>query len=96
LSCDDFADGVVPQQIGRGDVAAAGTRERRLQGALCEDSREARQAASACADFLVMRKALSKQELAALCTGIDLPVFARGVALERAWELGASGVNSMA
>jgi hypothetical protein len=43
-----------------------------------------------------MRDALPHDELAALCAGVDLPVFARGVALERAWTFGATGINSIA
>jgi hypothetical protein len=88
LACDDIA------RVVRAGPAASG--KRRLQGALCRESRAAWEAASAGADFLVMRDALPHDELAALCAGVDLPVFARGVALERAWTLGATGVNSIA
>jgi mutator protein MutT len=77
------------------DHPAATSNKRRLQGVLCRESRGAREAASAGADFLVMREALPHDELAALCAGLDQPVFARGLALERAWVLGATGVNSM-
>jgi len=40
-----------------------------------------------------MREPLRHDDLRALCAGVDLPVYARGVALERAWALGATGVN---
>jgi mutator protein MutT len=94
LSCDDFVAGVVPRKVECGNVAAAGIRKR-LQGALCRESREAQQVAAVGADFVVMREALLQEELAALCRGLDLPVFARGVTLHRVWALGASGVNSI-
>ena len=43
-----------------------------------------------------MREPLPHDELRALCAGVDLPVYARGIALERAWALGATGVNLIA
>jgi mutator protein MutT len=98
LACDDvkLAQGIhAPRHGSAGDRPAA-TYAQRLQGALCREPRAAWEAASAGADFLVMRDALPHDELAALCAGVDLPVFARGVALERAWTLGATGVNSIA
>jgi mutator protein MutT len=98
LACDDveLALGIhAPRDGSAADRPTATSLQRRLQGALCREPRAAREAASAGADFLVMRDALPHDELAALCAGVDLPVFARGVALERAWALGATGVNSM-
>jgi mutator protein MutT len=70
-------------------------RARRLLGALCRRRSDAERSAAA-ADFLVMREPLPHDELRALCAGVDLPVYARGVALERAWALGATGVNLIA
>jgi mutator protein MutT len=67
----------------------------RLLGALCRRRSDAERCA-ATADFLVMREPLPHDELRALCAGMELPVYARGVALERAWALGATGVNSIA
>jgi mutator protein MutT len=95
-TCGDIARGVRARRYGSTGDRPAATSGKQLQGALCQESRAAWEAASAGADFLVMRDALPHDELAALCAGVDLPVFARGVALERAWALGASGVNSMA
>jgi mutator protein MutT len=69
-------------------------RHKRLLGSLCRQSSEAERTA-AVADFLVMREPLPHDELLALCAGVDRPVYARGVALERAWALGATGVNSI-
>ncbi len=66
-----------------------------LKGAFCRDVDEARAAADAGADFVAMRAALAPHALAALCERLALPVFARGLTLERAWALGASGVNAV-
>jgi mutator protein MutT len=97
LACDDVKP--APGRSGapcHGSVGGAATPDkRRLQGALCRESCGARRAVSAGADFLVMRDVLPQQELAALCASVDLPVFARGVTRERAWTLGATGVNSI-
>jgi hypothetical protein len=35
------------------------------------------------------------EELEALCRTVSVPVYAPGVALEKAWELGASGVSEI-
>jgi mutator protein MutT len=66
-----------------------------LRGVLCADVDEALAAARAGAGFLVMRKAIADEALAALCGAVAVPVFARGISLEQAWALGASGVNEM-
>jgi mutator protein MutT len=98
LTCEDFyaapvghrtsADGSAPGHPARG-------RPPRLLGSLCRQRSDAERCAAA-ADFLVMREPLPHDELRALCAGVDLPVYARGVALERAWALGATGVNLIA
>jgi 2-methylisocitrate lyase-like PEP mutase family enzyme len=49
-------------------------------------------AADAGADFLVLSETLSPDELVALCQLVSVPVYARGLALEEAWALGASGL----
>jgi mutator protein MutT len=67
----------------------------RLRGVLCRGAREAEAAATAGAKFLAMRSFLPPVQLARLCARVDVPVFARGVPLERAWLLGATGVNSI-
>jgi mutator protein MutT len=67
----------------------------RLRGFLCRQRSDAERCAAA-ADFLIMREPLPDDDLRALCAGVDLPVYARGVALERAWTLGATGVNLIA
>jgi mutator protein MutT len=70
-------------------------RPRRLLGSLCGRASDA-QGSAAAADFLVMGEPLPHDELLALCAGVDLPVYAWGIALERAWVLGATGVNLIA
>jgi mutator protein MutT len=67
----------------------------RLRGVFCAGVEEAVAAARAGADFLVMRTAIADGELAALCGRVPVPVYARGIELERAWTLGASGVNEI-
>jgi hypothetical protein len=46
-------------------------------------------------DFLVLRTALAPVELAALCRSVAVPVYARGLELEAAWELGATGLSQL-
>ncbi len=72
---------------------AGATGEGRLKGKFCSGVHKAMEAAGA--DFLVMRRALRAEELAELCRGVSVPVFARGIELEEAWGLGASGVNEI-
>ena len=68
---------------------------RHLQGVLCAGAEEGLAAARAGADFLVMRNALAHGDLAALCGAVAEPVYARSIALEQAWKLGASGINEI-
>jgi mutator protein MutT len=70
--------------------------ETQLRGSYCANTEEAARAARAGADFLVMRAAVPRQQLAALCESLPLPVFALGMTLEAAWALGATGVNDVA
>jgi 8-oxo-dGTP diphosphatase len=65
-----------------------------LRGVFCKSVEDGIAAANAGADFLVARGALGEDEVARLCALVAVPVFARGMELERAWELGASGLNS--
>ena len=77
-------------------VGAMGiTLDTRLHGALCAGAAEARAAAGSGADFLVMPEVLADADLVRLCDSVPVPVFARGVALEQAWALGASGLNEI-
>src|SRR5882757_4894320 len=67
----------------------------KLVGMFCKDGVEAVDAAGAGADFLVLRDPLADAELAALCGSVPMPVFAQGIGLEQAWDLGASGCNEI-
>ena len=65
-------------------------------GVWCRDAGDGTRAAAAGADFLVMREALPAEHAwRALCEAAAMPVFARGIALVRAWELGASGTHAL-
>jgi hypothetical protein len=44
---------------------------------------------------LTGEQSLSLGELAALCGAVAVPVYARSIALEQAWKLGASGINEI-
>jgi mutator protein MutT len=66
-----------------------------LVGAACRSSAEAEAAAASGADFLALGTVLPRLELAALCARVRVPLFARGLALERAWSLGATGINAL-
>jgi mutator protein MutT len=79
---------------GRGAGCSASS-PRRLQGALCGNVQEAETAASAGVDFLALSETVADGELAALCERVAMPLFCRGMSLERAWQLGASGINAI-
>jgi hypothetical protein len=70
-------------------------RHGKLQGVSCSNVMEALAAASAGADFLVMRRELLNEHLASLCQSVPIPVYAQKIALEAAWALGASGINEL-
>jgi mutator protein MutT len=65
----------------------------RMRGFYCRDIAQGEAAASAGADFLVMRVAVPADELEDLCRSVPLPVYACGIDLSPAWALGATGVN---
>ena len=66
-----------------------------LRGVQCANASEARAAAAASADFLVMRNELANGELAALCASVPVPVYAHGLGLWDAWEIGATGIHEI-
>lgn len=75
---------------------AVGARgEGQLHGVLCANVVEAVAAALAGADFLVLATQLPDEQVVALCKSVPVPVYARGVPLEFAWSLGASGSNEI-
>jgi mutator protein MutT len=99
LTCEDFYAAPIRRHATSADSSIPGHpalgRPPRLLGSLCRQRSDAERCAAA-ADFLVMRERLPHDELRALCASVELPVYARGVALERAWALGATGVNLIA
>jgi 8-oxo-dGTP diphosphatase len=76
-------------------VAAGAVREGQLRGILCSNAEAAVAAAATGADFLVIGTKLEDALLAELCRTVTVPVFARGLPLQTAWSLGASGVNEV-
>jgi 8-oxo-dGTP diphosphatase len=81
--------------LGRSAAVADAGDTARLRGVFCASAEEGSAAARAGADFLVMRDVLADEQLKALCGMVSVPVYAMGVALEKAWELGASGVSEI-
>ena len=63
-----------------------------LRGVACEGMADAMAASDAGADFLVMLHELPHGEIRSMCELVPVPVYVRGMELEAAWELGASGV----
>jgi 8-oxo-dGTP diphosphatase len=66
-----------------------------LRGAFSSNLDQAQSAVAAGADFLVLRGVASRDEVAALCDAVSVPVYVRGFALEEAWALGASGISEI-
>ena len=66
-----------------------------LQGVFCATVDEAVGTARVGADFLVMCQTLGPGELGGLCRLVAVPIFARGIELEAAWALGATGLNEI-
>ena len=87
LACTDF--------YRVGELSGLHHRGDRLSGVWCRNAGDGTRAAAAGTDFLVMREALPASSLASLCEAVPVPVFARGIALVRAWELGASGTHTV-
>jgi mutator protein MutT len=82
-------------QISSPDYAVGAAITGKLRGINCSNAVDALAAASAGADFLVMRDELPDAQLVSLCQAVPLPVFVRSIPLEAAWSLGASGINEI-
>jgi 8-oxo-dGTP diphosphatase len=67
----------------------------KLQGVLCSAPEDGTSAAGLGADFVVLDRELTGAELKGLCDSVCLPVFARGLRLETAWALGATGLSEL-
>lgn len=72
-----------------GDAAA------RLRGVWCSGLADAMAASDAGADFLVLRYELAHDEMRSICELIAVPVYVTGVAIEEAWEIGATGIAAI-
>jgi mutator protein MutT len=81
--------------LGHPTVGAEVTHNTRLRGVFCANAESGVTAARAGAGLVVMRDALADGELVALCNSVPVPVFARGIKLEQAWALGASGLHEI-
>jgi mutator protein MutT len=71
------------------------THHGRLRGVFVEGIEDGAAAARLGADFVALRNVLADADLTALCDSVPVPVYARGVGLERAWALGATGLNDI-
>jgi len=64
----------------------------RMTGVLCGSAAQALAAAAAGADFIVLSREIQAADARGCCESIGRPIFAQGVSLHAAWELGAAGV----
>jgi mutator protein MutT len=67
----------------------------RLRGVWCEGMTDAMAGSDAGADFLVLRNELAHAEIKAICGLVAVPVYVKGLGMEEAWGLGASGVGEV-
>ena len=66
-----------------------------LHGVYWDRDRQALADGAPGADFLVLREPLEAAELTALCDAVQVPVYARGISLQAAWNAGCIGVNEL-
>lgn len=64
----------------------------RLRGVWCASFADAMAGSDAGADFLVLRNELAHAEITSICELVAVPVYVKGVGMEEAWGLGATGV----
>jgi mutator protein MutT len=81
--------------VGAGEAVGAAGDDGRLRGAFCASAAAAVAASRAGADFLVLVSELSDEQIAELCRSVPKPVYVRGIPLQSAWGLGASGINEI-
>lgn len=96
LTTTETADYRIVGPPGGRAAAARSARETRLYGMRCADAAQARAAAGEGADFLALTAPLAATALEDLCESVDVPVYARGLPLEEAWDCGASGLDETA
>jgi mutator protein MutT len=63
----------------------------RLCGVWCAGIADAMAGSDAGADFLVLRNELAHAEIRSICELVAVPVYVKGVGMEEAWGLGATG-----
>jgi mutator protein MutT len=64
----------------------------RLCGVVCAGAADALAASDAGADFLAMRDELPHDDIRSICDLVPIPVYVPGLAMEKAWEWGATGI----
>jgi hypothetical protein len=74
-----------------GELGAADPRAR-LCGAYCAGMADALAGSDAGANFLVMTRELPHADIASICELVPVPVYVRGLGMEEAWRLGATGI----
>jgi 8-oxo-dGTP diphosphatase len=67
----------------------------RLRGVMCSGMADALAASDAGANFLALESGLSHNEITTICEMVPIPVYVPHLALEEAWEYGASGINEL-
>jgi mutator protein MutT len=81
--------------LGLSSAVRNGEGSGRLQGVLCSAIEDGSRAAGMGAQFLVLDRTLTQEQLQRLCESVSLPVFARGLTLEAAWTFGATGLSEL-
>ena len=76
-----------------GSVAVKDRPSGKLIGAYCCSVEEGCSAAHLGAEFLAVRRNLPEQYIAKLCNSVNIPVYVRGLELDEAFSLGASGTT---
>jgi mutator protein MutT len=78
------------------DVYSIGERQAGKQlGMICGDINSATAAETSGADFVLVRFDPSENAISRVCRALLIPVFTRGMSLEDAWRLGASGIHTL-
>jgi hypothetical protein len=67
----------------------------RLRGVFCSGIADALTGSDAGADFLVLRHELPHAEITSICERVPVPVYVRGLQLQEAWALGATGIHEI-
>ncbi len=90
-----YAIGHADTAVGAAGEAVLAAGAGQLRGVFCASAADAAAAALAGGDFLVLVRELPGEQIEALCRSVSMPVYARGIPLESAWAMGASGINEI-